>query len=335
MQSNYYILFLMLFFSTTALHAQNVGIGEATPDNAKLVVSGNLLVGSDYTDSGSNKAAVQPDGACIQGRTIIGDDGFFYGIDKLVVYGNTESSGASATSGDNSNGLTYAINGYTSNGHAVYGEDNEGGTGLEANVNGGTSTNRGRGVYTIVDENSYGLRAVSQNTGLTAGYVGIQGIESTQVGWAILASGDVGSTTGNYLTASDERMKKNILPVSSALSLVTQLKTYQYDMRHEDYPTLGFAKNKQYGFMAQELEQVIPELVSEKSVPLNNDIQTKDDITKNGKIQAEDIEIKMVNYVGMVPILTQAINEQQAIIEEMKEELQALKAELEELKSRD
>ena len=67
----------------------------------------------------------------------------------------------------------------------------------------------------------------------------------------------------------------------------------------------------QYGFIAQEIEKVIPELVTEDS---------------NG--------YKAVNYIGVIPVLTQAIQEQQKEIEQLKEENQKLNNTLQELLKR-
>jgi len=61
---------------------------------------------------------------------------------------------------------------------------------------------------------------------------------------------------GNYVLASDERIKRDITDLSSTLGLIDKIKpkTYKYrDTAEGDRMT--------YGFIAQELEQVIPEAV--------------------------------------------------------------------------
>ena len=78
-----------------------------------------------------------------------------------------------------------------------------------------------------------------------------------------------------------------------------------------DGATMHFAKGLQHGFIAQELEQVFPELVQDEISVLPG--------TKN-----ERIEYKSVNYLGMIPVLTKAIQEQQAYIELLEQRIEAL-----------
>ena len=185
-----------------------VGIGEPNPTDATLEVKGNTIIGNTFT--GGNSVA-QPGGLTVEGRTIIGEDAFFYNIDKLVVYGNTNWIPTGATSTNNGNGLTYAVNGYTFDGTAIYGEDNDGGTGVSANVS-GTATNRATGVNGYdISGRGFGVVGISENSGLTAGYRGVYGIERTLTGYAIYAEGRTFSS-GGYFVPSDEKLKKNIKP---------------------------------------------------------------------------------------------------------------------------
>ena len=73
---------------------------------------------------------------------------------------------------------------------------------------------------------------------------------------------------------------------------------------------MGFDKETQFGFIAQEFEQVIPELVK---------------TDKDG--------YKSIDYVKVTPVLVEAIKEQQQQIESVKQENQQLKSELGELKT--
>ena len=103
---------------------------------------------------------------------------------------------------------------------------------------------------------------------------------------------------------SDETWKKNIEPLSSSLEKVMLLQGVSYDWKADDYPEMGFTKDRQIGFIAQDVEKVFPELVK-----TNN----------NG--------YKGVYYVKMVPILLEAMKEQQKEISELKKQ-QAMFAEL-------
>lgn len=300
-----------------------VGIAENNPTDATLEVGGNLIVGNTFT---GGTAVAQTGGATIEGRTIIGEDDFFYGIDKLVVYGNTNWNASGATTSDNGNGLHYAVNAYTFDGVAIYGEDNDGGIGVSANVE-GLTTNRATGISGYdTTGTGYGVRGIGQNSGATTGYIGVQGLESTITGFALLASGDIGYTAG-FVNLSDRRLKKNIKPIEGALSIIEQIKPKHYDMKWKKYKGIGLARTPQMGFIAQELEQILPHLVSDKNMPLNDNIYSKKQLKENpelAKKQGGDLDVKMVNYVQMIPLLTQAIKEQQEIITNLQKRIQLL-----------
>ncbi|MDR2980305.1 MAG: tail fiber domain-containing protein [Bacteroidales bacterium] len=136
--------------------------------------------------------------------------------------------------------------------------------------------------------------------------------------------------TLNYQTLvqnSDARLKENIRTCPSFLIKLKDVNTYTYNYT-DDYFRDFTAEQKQeaqkteFGFLAQELQEIFPELVHE------------DDSTG----------ILSINYVGMIPILTSAVNElrqekesQQGREEEQQRELlkevEALKEEIETLKT--
>ena len=300
-----------------------VGIGEPNPTDATLEVKGNTIIGNTFT--GGNSVA-QPGGLTVEGRTIIGEDAFFYTIDKLVVYGNTNWIPTGATSTNNGNGLTYAVNGYTFDGTAIYGEDNDGGIGVSANVS-GTNANRATGVIGYdISGRGYGVVGISNNNPATRGYIGVQGVETTNTNFAVLSSGNFGYT-GAIVNLSDVRLKKNIKPLNNALETIEKLSPKTYDMKWEDYKTMGLARTPQMGFIAQELETVLPDLVSNQTVPLNDHIYSKKELQSNPELankQGTEMDVKMVNYVQMVPLLTQAIKEQQEIIKSLEARIEKL-----------
>ena len=62
--------------------------------------------------------------------------------------------------------------------------------------------------------------------------------------------------TGTIVDVSDRRLKENLLPVSAVSSQLLQLQAYSYNMiDNED-------KRREYGLIAQEVQEVFPELVS-------------------------------------------------------------------------
>ena len=110
-----------------------------------------------------------------------------------------------------------------------------------------------------------------------------------------VAKGEFDDVTGNYTAVSDERLKKNIEPVESVLDKINSLQPRKYNMKEE----VNTAE-KHYGFIAQELENIFPELVS----------VTPDD--------GDGIaDLRTVSYTELIPILVKAIQEQQKMIEEL------------------
>ena len=107
---------------------------------------------------------------------------------------------------------------------------------------------------------------------------------------------------GTTVITSDENAKENIQPVGSTIEKIKQLSAYSYNLKADNYPqalsvdALSIHTKKQFGFLAQELELEFPELVYPP---------------------ASEGEPYAVNYNGMIPILLEAIKEQQAQIESL------------------
>jgi len=115
-----------------------------------------------------------------------------------------------------------------------------------------------------------------------------------------------GTVTGaGVLLVSDQHYKKNITPVTGALEKLSKLNPVNYDWREDEFKEKGFDDKKQWGFIAQEIEKVMPELVHED---------------KNG--------YQSLNYNGVIPLLTKAMQEQQTEMEKQQKEIDQLKAQL-------
>ncbi len=114
-----------------------------------------------------------------------------------------------------------------------------------------------------------------------------------------LASGAHCTLAGTWTNASDARLKKNISPIIYGLKEVMQLRPVAYRMKSND--------EKQVGFIAQEVQKILPELVSGK----------EGDVAKG--------ETLGLSYGNLTAVLTKAVQEQQAEIEVLKEENYDLK----------
>jgi hypothetical protein len=133
---------------------------------------------------------------------------------------------------------------------------------------------------------------------------GMSGINVNSMGDRIDLNGNV-TVFGSFTQASDKRFKKDIVTINNALSKVLQLRGVNYYWKNNDFPNRGFDDKLELGFIAQEVEAVIPEIVSEIG---------------DG--------YKGVEYSKLVALLVEAIKEQQAIIDGQKTEMADMRVEL-------
>jgi hypothetical protein len=96
---------------------------------------------------------------------------------------------------------------------------------------------------------------------------------------------------------SDSRLKKDIAPLKSSLEKIMRLQGVSYEWRTEENPGKGFAKGREIGLIAQDVEVVFPELV-----------------------YADQEGYKALAYDKMVPVLIEAIKEQQSLIREQEKQ---------------
>ncbi|MBT8234410.1 MAG: tail fiber domain-containing protein [Saprospiraceae bacterium] len=124
--------------------------------------------------------------------------------------------------------------------------------------------------------------------------------------------------SGGTWTNSDAKLKENINTLGEGtLDKVLKLNPTSYTFkRSPEYGFLRLSEEPQIGFIAQELEQEFPQIV-------NTTIQTDAD----GETVV-DHELKSVNYEALVPVLTKAIQEQQALIQQQQTLIESLDARL-------
>ena len=107
----------------------------------------------------------------------------------------------------------------------------------------------------------------------------------------------------NVTVPSDIRYKTNITPIDSALLKVSKLKGVYFDFNRSAYPKKNFPEGKQIGLIAQDVEKVLPEVVT---------------TDKEG--------YKSISYDKITALLIEAIKEQQEEISQLKKEIAVLKA---------
>ena len=103
---------------------------------------------------------------------------------------------------------------------------------------------------------------------------------------SINASGNV--RANGMVLSSDKRYKNSIQTLNNSLAILSQVRGTSYWWNDQN-----ISKKLQIGFIAQELESILPNLVH---------------TDENG--------YKAVNYIGLIPVMTEAIKEQQSTIAE-------------------
>ena len=106
--------------------------------------------------------------------------------------------------------------------------------------------------------------------------------------------------TGAVDISSDKRLKQDILPIENALNKILTLNGVTYNWNKEFDPDQNLDDGNHMGLLAQDVEKIIPQIVST-------------DTSKN--------QLKSLAYIELIPVLIEAIKEQQTQINELKNKL--------------
>jgi hypothetical protein len=74
---------------------------------------------------------------------------------------------------------------------------------------------------------------------------------------------DSDATVISGVCSSDARMKRNIAPFAASLDKVARLQPVHFDWRVDEFPDRHFGTSRSFGLIAQEVEKVLPEMVTE------------------------------------------------------------------------
>lgn len=88
---------------------------------------------------------------------------------------------------------------------------------------------------------------------------------------------------------------------TNMLNAILQLNGYTYYYRSDEYPEYQLPETPQIGLMAQEVEQVFPQLVV-----------------------TNQVGHKAVNYMGLIPVLVEAIKQQHALVQQQSAQIDRL-----------
>ena len=125
-------------------------------------------------------------------------------------------------------------------------------------------------------------------------------------------------------------LKTNVEALENASALVSKLNVHTYNYLTDKYPNMNLQEGVRYGFLAQEMKQVLPQFVKTTQQPLN-----EPEDAEGNRQEVKYLEFDAVNYVELIPILTKAIQEQQVKIEELApQNVAQLQAELEAVKAK-
>ncbi|PTX63734.1 putative secreted protein (Por secretion system target) [Kordia periserrulae] len=192
-------------------------------------------------------------------------------------------------------------------------------TGINVTVKEESGDSRGVRVETIGSQTgpTYGVEAaigsiVANPTGFGAAIYGSSA--SLPNRFAGYFNGDV-FVTGTF-TVSDKRLKENIQAEENMLDKLSQLETVSYTFKQNEH--LNLPSQLQHGFLAQNLEEVFPELVTTINKPT---------FDKENK-QTGSFEYKAVNYTGLISVLTSSLNEMNNKVTVLETEIADLRNEL-------
>ena len=131
------------------------------------------------------------------------------------------------------------------------------------------------------------------------------GINKMSLSYTLEVGGD--ARADNWYTTSDARLKKDLKKIGAAMDLVNRLEglTYEFKNSHTNAEAISreLPRGKQYGFAAQKVQEVLPELVK------------------------EDVEGYLaVNYTGVIPVLVEALKEKDTEMKALETRITKLEA---------
>jgi hypothetical protein len=247
--------------------------------------------------------------------------------------GTAGTNGAQGTAGTNgAQGATGTQGATGATGAGTQGATGTSGATILGSANTWTSTNYFRSNVNTAAGSSNPLQAYSDNASGAimnfhrGGYYAVNfGLDSDNVmrigGWSASANRWQLDMSGNMYAAgditaysSDRRLKENIITISNPIDKLLRLRGVYYDWK-DGLDKLGFFPKQKHdiGVIAQELELVVPEAI--KSAPFDTGI--------NGESTSGE-NYKTVQMEKIIPILIEAMKEQQSQIEDLKLQIKNL-----------
>jgi hypothetical protein len=139
-------------------------------------------------------------------------------------------------------------------------------------------------------------------------YFGIGGWSASTWRWYVQTSTGDMTAAGNVTAYSDIRLKENIKPLENCVTKIMKLNGVSFNWKNLP-DIVGNPGKKDYGIIAQEVEKVFPEVIHESAHE-----------------SPDGDKYKTVAYDKLVPVLLEAIKEQQNDINNLKQQIKELKS---------
>ncbi|MBK9146653.1 MAG: tail fiber domain-containing protein [Flavobacteriales bacterium] len=137
--------------------------------------------------------------------------------------------------------------------------------------------------------------------------------------WAGYFNGVVKATGKMICTelheVSDASLKTDVAELTGAMAVVNELRPSTYHFAAPVGLDIDLPTQLQYGFLAQEVEEVLPSLVGRTTF--------LGEVDSLGNVLSTQSTVRTLNYQGLIPVVVAALKEQHATIDSMQEQLQA------------
>jgi len=126
----------------------------------------------------------------------------------------------------------------------------------------------------------------------------VKSVMQIQHDGGIVSRGNISAFATSFMNVSDERLKENIYELTGSMNKILQLRPTEFTWKEN--------KKQDIGFIAQEVEEIIPEVVETGN-------------TFIGESELQDI--KTVSYTKLIPYLVDTIQQLNKRIEELEKKV--------------
>jgi len=125
--------------------------------------------------------------------------------------------------------------------------------------------------------------------------------------WAAWLEGDVYHNGAYY--PSDSTLKQHLDTITNAYNILKSITPYTFIFK-QDVQGLNLPSGKQYGFCAQQVQTILPELVKQTIVPVSLD--------SNGNVIIPELNFLTINTEQLIPVIVASIFEQERKFDSLK-----------------